>query len=100
MSTGVQEALWLSKLVQDVGEDLGAAVILSDNTGALANVRGIPISPRTKHIGVRYHRVRGEVLKGNINPQYIHTSENVADMFTKILPKASFVKFREMAGMK
>ena len=100
MSTGVQEALWLSKLVQDVGEDLGAAIILSDNTGALANIRGIPISPRTKHIGVRYHRVRGEVVKGNINPQYIHTSENVADMFTKILPKASFVKFREMAGMK
>lgn len=100
MSAGVQEALWLSKLVQDVGEDLGAAVILSDNTGALANIRGIPISPRTKHIGVRYHRVRGEVVKGNINPQYIHTSENVADMFTKILPKASFVKFREMAGMK
>ena len=100
MSSGVQEALWLSKLVQDVGEDLGAAVILSDNTGALANIRGIPISPRTKHIGVRFHRVRGEVLKGNINPQYIHTSENIADMFTKILPKASFVKFREMSGMK
>jgi hypothetical protein len=100
MSSGVQEALWLSKLVHDVGEDLGAAVILSDNTGALANIRGIPISPRTKHIGVRFHRVRGEVVKGNINPQYIHTSENVADMFTKILPKASFVKFREMSGMK
>jgi hypothetical protein len=100
MSSGVQEALWLGKLVHDVGEDLGAAVILSDNTGALANVRGIPISPRTKHIGVRYHRMRGEVVKGNIDPQYIHTSENIADMFTKTLPKALFVKFREMSGMK
>ena len=100
MSSGVQEALWLGKLVHDVGEDLGAAVILSDNTGALANVRGIPISPRTKHIGVRYHRMRGEVVKGNIDPQYIHTSENIADMFTKTLPKALFVKLREMSGMK
>ena len=100
MSSGVQEALWLGKLVHDVGEDLGAAVILSDNTGALANVRGIPISPRTKHIGVRYHRMRGEVVKGNIDPRYIHTSENIADMFTKTLPKALFVKFREMSGMK
>jgi hypothetical protein len=99
MSSGVQEALWLGKLVHDVGEDLGAAVILSDNTGALANVRGIPISPRTKHIGVRYHRMRGEVVKGNIDPQYIHTSENIADMFTKTLPKALFVKFREMIGL-
>ena len=100
MSSGVQEALWLSKLMQDVGEDLGAAVLLSDNTGALANIRGIPISPRTKHIGVRYHRIRGEVVRGNIDPQYIPTSENIADMFTKILPKSSFVKFREMSGMK
>jgi hypothetical protein len=44
--------------------------------------------------------MRGEVVKGNIDPQYIHTSENIADMFTKTLPKALFVKFREMSGIK
>ena len=100
MSTGVQEALWLSKLVHDVGEELGAAVIFTDNTGALANVRGIPISPRTKHIGVGYHRIRGEVQSGSVDPQYVHTSENIADMFTKNLTKAPFVKFRELAGLR
>jgi hypothetical protein len=30
----------------------------------------------------------------------VATSENIADFFTKVLPKAPFTKFREMAGLK
>ena len=65
MCLGVQELLWLVKLVHDVGDPVGAVTLYSDNTGALANVKGIPVSPRTKHIGVRYHRIRGELLLYN-----------------------------------
>ena len=57
------------------------------------------LSPRTKHIGVRYHRVRGEVERGAIDARYVPTQDNPADMFTKSLPKVSFVKFREKIGL-
>lgn len=100
MCSGVQEALWLRKLITDVDGDPDATVIYTDNTGALVNIRGIPISPRTKHIGVRYHRVRGEVERGVIDARYVSTQDNPADMFTKNLPKAPFAKFREMIGLK
>ena len=100
MCSGVQEALWLRKLVADVEGSSGAAVIYTDNTGALVNIKGIPMSPRTKHIGVRYHRVRGEVERGAIHPRFVPTQDNPADMFTKSLPKASFVKFREKIGVQ
>ena len=99
MCSGVQEALWLRKLVTDVEGIPGATVIHTDNTGALVNIKGIPISPRTKHIGVRYHRVRGEVECGAIDARFVSTQENPADMFIKNLPKASFVKFREKIGV-
>jgi hypothetical protein len=100
MCTGVQEALWLKKLVKDTRGNLGAAVIFTDNTGALANVKGIPISARTKHIAVRYHRVRDEVENGAINPQYVQTAENAADLFTKAFSKSTFVKLRGMTGLQ
>jgi hypothetical protein len=99
LCSGVQEALWLSKLSIDVGDPPSATVIYTDNTGALVNVKGIPISPRTKHIGVRYHRVRGEVERGAIDARYVSSQDNPADTFTKNLPKSSFVKFREMIGL-
>jgi hypothetical protein len=99
MCAGVQEALWLQKLVMDVEGITGAAIIYTDNTGALVNIKGIPISPRTKHIGVRYHRVRGEVERGAIDARYVSTHENPADMFTKNLPKGPFVTFREKIGL-
>jgi len=82
---GVQEALWLAKLVHDVEGLYGAVTIYSDNTGALVNIRGSPISPRTKHIGVRYHRIRDEVGRGAILPLYVPSEENIADLFTKPL---------------
>jgi hypothetical protein len=99
MCSGVQEALWLTKLVTDIGDAPGAAVVYTDNTGALVNIKGIPVSPRTKHIGVRYHRVRGEVERGAIDARYISTQDNPADMFTKNLPKSPFVKHRVKVGL-
>jgi hypothetical protein len=99
MCSGAQEALWLQKLVLDVEGTTAAAVFFTDNTGALVNIKGIPISPRTKHIGVRYHRVRGEVERGAIDARFVSTHDNPADMFTKNLPKAPFVKFRELIGL-
>ena len=99
MCSGVQEALWLRKLVAEVEGNTSATVLYTDNTGALVNIKGIPISPRTKHIGVRYHRVRGEVQRGAIDARFVSTQDNPADMFTKNLPKGPFVKFREMIGV-
>jgi hypothetical protein len=99
MCSGVQEALWLRKLVTEVEGIPGASVIHTDNTGALVNIKGIPVSPRTKHIGVRYHRVRGEVERGAIDARFVPTQDNPADMFTKNLPKSSFVKFRVKIGV-
>jgi hypothetical protein len=87
-------------LITDFGENPGRMVIHTDNTGALANMKGIPISPRTKHIAVRYHRVRNEVENGAIEPKYVATSDNIADFFTKALPKVPFTKLRALAGLQ
>ena len=48
---------------------------------------------RTKHIGIKVHLVRDYFEKGEIVVPYISTHEQLADIFTKPLPKATFEKF-------
>jgi hypothetical protein len=52
--------------------------------------------PRTKHLNIKYHHFREEVRKGVISIYHTTTEDQRADIFTKPLPEASFIKFREM----
>jgi hypothetical protein len=99
MCSGVQEALWLSKLVADFGGLVEGFPLYTDNTGALTNIKGSPASQRTKHIDVRYHRIRDEVQLGRIAPFYVPTADNPADCFTKALPKPAFLNCIGAIGM-
>ena len=51
------------------------------------------LSARTKHIGIKVHLVRNYFEKGGIVVPYISTHEQLADIFTEPLPKATFGKF-------
>ena len=52
-------------------------------------------STRTKHLNIKYHHFREEVRKGTVSIYHTRTEDQIADIFTKPLPEASFVKFRE-----
>jgi|688.fasta_scaffold763208_1 hypothetical protein len=69
---------------QDVGGALVAAIMYTDITGALVNIKGIPVSASTNHSGVRYGRVRGEVERGAVDDRFVSTQSNPADMFIKL----------------
>ena len=44
----------------------------------------------TKHIDVRYHRIRELMEEGEVELMKVHTKENQSDALTKVLPKDSF----------
>ena len=54
---------------------------------------------RTKHIDVRYHWIREKVENESFHVKKIHTSENPADMLTKMIPKDKFELCKELVGM-
>ena len=51
--------------------------------------------PRTKHLAVRLHHFRDHIKRGDITVEHISTKEQIADMFTKPLPRDQFKKLRE-----
>jgi hypothetical protein len=54
---------------------------------------------RTKHIEVHYHYVRERQSAGEINLVYVPAHENVADLFTKALPREKFEAFHKALGL-
>ena len=55
---------------------------------------------RSKHIAIKYHFVRDETKKGNIEVEYCRTDDMIADMLTKGLYIECFAKLREIVGIK
>jgi hypothetical protein len=52
-----------------------------------------------KHIAIRYHFIRELVETRKINLEFCKSEEQLADIFTKTLPKENFEKLREYLGL-
>jgi len=68
----------------------GASLLLGDNMSVVLNTT-IPSSPiKKKHLSCAYHRIREAIAAGIIDYAHVSSKENVADIFTKPLPIATF----------
>ena len=54
---------------------------------------------KTKHIPVKYHFLREQVSHKVVKLEYVDTKEQVADIFTKPLPKKAFENIRKKMGV-
>ena len=62
-----------------------------DNQSAIFLGKNQVYHARTKHIDVRFHKIKELVSFGELLPEKIHASKNVADMLTK---PATIEKFK------
>lgn len=93
MSSVTKEVLWLKKLMRELGyKDVAntATTIFCDNQGALKLVANPLATVKAKHIDVAHHFVRERAARGEIALEYCTTTQQVADVFTKVLPRATF----------
>ena len=95
LSSAIQEVKFLFQLYKDmVISDQGEScvTIFVDNQGAIALAKNPVGHKRTKHIDVKYHFIRGEVNKGFVKLVYVPSELNIADGFTKPLPRVRIDK--------
>lgn len=100
VSDATKEAIWLRRLLQSVGEDEESILIFVDNQGTIKLIKNPEFHKRTKHIEVRYHFIRQKYEDGIINIQYVPSSDQLADILTKALPKETFQKHRTKMKME
>ena len=84
LSEAVKEALWLRQVLREMEVDYDDPVIIRvDNQAAIALANNPVLHQRSKHIDIRYFRIREEVKAERIKLVYVPTGENLADIFTK-----------------
>jgi len=77
------EAVWLKKLLLDLGIKQDTVILYEDNQACIALTKNPQDHKRTKHIQVKFHVIREYVAKGWIKLVYCPTKDQLADIFTK-----------------
>jgi len=95
-----KEVLWLRLLAQelDFAQD-HPTPMYCDNQGTVACTHDPQHHSRMKHIDIRYHFIRDCVQKKTIDVIHIAGTENVADLFTKPLPRVTHQKWLNQLRM-
>lgn len=98
MSRTIQEAMWWRNLQSQFFEARPISV-RCDNQSAISIANNGAYNPRTKHVSIRYHFVHDSLHQGIVKLNYISTTEQPADGFTKPMTVQKQQKFRKLTGV-
>jgi hypothetical protein len=95
-----QQARWIYSWTREVGfPQSEPAILKGDNVGSIHLTKNTKHHHKVKHIDIKHHYLRELVNDGKIEVQTIRGTENPADIFTKPLPKSTFLRHVESLGM-
>jgi hypothetical protein len=102
----MREILPMRALLQEIGTKLGSnfrqtslvrSTIFEDKMGCLSLVNVPKMSPRNKHIALKYHFFISQISESKgIVAKHVNTKEQKADIFTKGLREAQFKHIRKL----
>ncbi|GJX70296.1 retrotransposon protein, putative, ty1-copia subclass [Tanacetum coccineum] len=97
------KAFWIRKFISGLGivptinEPIG---MFCDNSAALHFANEPGVQKGTRHYHRRYHYVRECIALGEIRFLKVHTDDNLADPFTKALPKGKLTQHARSMGLR
>jgi hypothetical protein len=96
-ASAAQELLYQRGLLQELGLTVATPSTLhGDNQSGIAVATHGVKSERTKHVDIKYHFLTDSIASGALKLQWIPTTEQQADIFTKALAAPLFERFREL----
>jgi hypothetical protein len=99
-TTCCTQVLWMKQTLTDIQVEYDEPIpIYCDNTSAISISKNPVMHSKTKHIPIKYHFLREQVAEKNIRVEYVGTKEQVADIFTKPLPREAFEYLRQRLGV-
>ena len=88
MSRCAQQMAWMHNWLDEVEVKYSVPGLLKgDSRGAIALSRNTKDHGKVKHIDIRHHYLRELLRAGTITIEQVPSEENLADLFTKPLPR-------------
>ncbi|GJS62104.1 hypothetical protein Tco_0656888 [Tanacetum coccineum] len=100
MSRCCAQILWMRSQLTDYGFVFNKIPLYCDNRSAIALCCNNVQHSRSKHIDIRHHFIREQVEKGVVELYFVTTDYQLADIFTKALPRERFEFLLPRLGMK
>ena len=100
LSRAAQQAQWMHSWCEEIGYPQSEpATLKGDNLGSIHLTKNTKEHHKIKHINIRHHYLRELATEGKIEVTVIRGVENLADIFTKPLPKETFRKHLANLGI-
>ncbi|GJS03423.1 retrovirus-related pol polyprotein from transposon TNT 1-94 [Tanacetum coccineum] len=94
------QILWMRSQLTDYGFQFNKILLYRDNKSAIALCCNNVQHSRAKHIDVRYHFIKEQVKNRIVELYFVRTEYQLADIFTKPLPRERFNFLIEKLGMR
>ncbi|GJV02085.1 copia protein [Tanacetum coccineum] len=90
LSACCAQVIWMRTQLLDYGYKYNRILMYCDSKSAIAISCNPVQHSKTKHIDIRYHFIKEHVEKGTVELYFVGTEYQLADLFTKALPKERF----------
>ncbi|GJY86512.1 retrovirus-related pol polyprotein from transposon TNT 1-94 [Tanacetum coccineum] len=90
LSACCAQVIWMRTRLLDYGYKYNRIPMYCDSKSAIAISCNPVQHSKTKHIDIRYHFIKEHVEKGTVEIYFVGTEYQLADLFTKALPKERF----------
>nr|GEY17202.1 retrovirus-related Pol polyprotein from transposon TNT 1-94 [Tanacetum cinerariifolium] len=100
LSAYYAQVLWMRTQLTDYDFHFDKIPMYCDSKAAISISCNPVQHSRTKHIDVRYHFIKEKVEKGIVELFFVGTEYQLADLFTKALPKDRFKYLVRRLGMR
>jgi hypothetical protein len=100
LSACCAQVLWMRTQRTDYGFTFDRIPMYCDSKSAIAISCNPVHHSKTKHIKVRYHFIKEHVEEGTVELFFVKTDYQLADLFTKALPKERFNYLVRRIGMR
>ena len=98
LSIASRQAMWYIQRFKEMGITI-PIILRCDNTASIHIANNPITSPRTKHIDIHYHYVRGRLIAKDFELQYIPTNDNTSDILNKGLAVKKHAMFTIRLGL-